>query len=51
MRADGSGETIVTNSPATDVDPDWQPLDDDDDDDEDYDDDRVIAPGPAATPV
>lgn len=26
MRADGSGETLLTSSPATDVDPAWQPL-------------------------
>jgi Tol biopolymer transport system component len=25
MRADGSGETVLTSSPWTDVDPDWQP--------------------------
>ena len=30
MRADGSGETNLTNDPANDINPDWQPLDDDD---------------------
>jgi Tol biopolymer transport system component len=37
MRADGTEETNLTNDPAFDFNPDWQPLDDDDDDDDDDD--------------
>jgi Tol biopolymer transport system component len=33
MRADGSGETVLTSSPGTDVGPDWQPLSQKTDDD------------------
>jgi Tol biopolymer transport system component len=39
MRADGSEETNLTNNPANDINPDWQPVDDDDDDDDDDEDD------------
>jgi Tol biopolymer transport system component len=39
MRADGTEETNLTNDPAFDGSPDWQPLVDEDDDDDDGDDD------------
>jgi Tol biopolymer transport system component len=39
MRSNGTNETNVTNDPAFDVNPDWQPLDDDDDDNREDDDD------------
>jgi Tol biopolymer transport system component len=39
MRSDGTDETNLTNNPANDINPDWQPLDDDDDDDNGKDDD------------
>ena len=38
MREDGSDQTNLTNDPANDINPDWQPLDDDDDDDGEDDD-------------
>jgi Tol biopolymer transport system component len=39
MRSDGTDQTNLTNNPADDINPDWQPLDDDDDDDNGGDDD------------